>query len=936
MEICYDGSFAPDFPPQCVTVVLAKLATGRKPEALGVDRFPVFADDPLRAAHLLLNDYLAELPARAATIAEATKFRLLPQVDNILLFHAAMDRAVWLWGQIAGKHGSAEARRFLRSLENLLKYLLTRGLPFLDNDFVRILGILTGPGHHLLRDLIPLQSLMDMVERHLERASLSYDLRAGLTALRRQWIGELELDNDPDVFVRLCALVSDVEDIKGFVCRVLNVTTSATELAGTFGAVEQHVRSHGCPRELEELLRAWLSTLEATKLPRNLQPYRGKLRALLDGSKLDEIEPGEAWSDAARSELSACSKTRRQHWHALIGHCLSVETSKPTKKWLRTAQELVGQVEEEDFKERVLRWFPLVALPRPVHREPIQPRWQPSPDLLITERNATILRGLAWCCAGLKDEKISRALSDLAEVCFKKVRWLGPRCPRVGNACLFSLSSTATEAAAAQLSKLDQLVKQPTARKRINQSLNQAAELTGQTRADLEEKSVPTFGLGADGKLSRAFGRHTSELRVLDSREVKLIWLSPDGKPLNAVPAEVKRDHAADLKSWQKLSKDIGKMLSAQRIRLERMLIMEREWDFEAWRQRYLEHPLLAPIARRLLWHFRLQEKTSPGAWLQGQLVDLDCRPLDWLAPETRVRLWHPLGFPVETVAAWRRWLEDNRVCQPFKQAHREIYILTDAELETATYSNRFAAHIISQHQFVALCRQRGWKYSFMGGFDFQSTPTLALPAWNLTAEFWVEPTHEQAATGVSAYLATDQVRFLRNGEPVELSEVPAPVFSEVMRDVDLFVGVCSIGNDPAWRDHGELEDGGNYWTRYSFGELAAPAKARRDVLERLLPKLRIAGACVLQERFLVVKGTRRTYKIHLGSANILMEPNDQYLCVVPERGSARVRHADVFLPFEGDNTLSIILSKAFMLADDAKISDPTILRQICGESGQP
>ena len=37
----------------------------------------------------------------------------------------------------------------------------------------------------------------------------------------------------------------------------------------------------------------------------------------------------------------------------------------------------------------------------------------------------------------------------------------------------------------------------------------------------------------------------------------------------------------------------------------------------------------------------------------------------------------------------------------------------------------------------------------------------------------------------------------------------------------------------------------------------------------------------------------------------------------------------DVFLPFEGDRTLSIVLSKAFLLAEDAKIEDPAITRQI-------
>src|SRR5205823_6636889 len=113
------------------------------------------------------------------------------------------------------------------------------------------------------------------------------------------------------------------------------------------------------------------------------------------------------------------------------------------------------------------------------------------------------------------------------------------------------------------------------------------------------------------------------------------------------------------------------------------------------------------------------------------------------------------------------------------------------------------------------------------------------------------------------------------------------------------------------------------YWQSYSFGELTATAQTRRQVLERLIPRLKIASRASLSDKFLVIKGDLRTYKIHLGSGNILMEPNDQYLCIVPDRSSAPRAETDaLFLPFEGDATLSIILSKAFMLADDRKIKD--------------
>jgi hypothetical protein len=81
------------------------------------------------------------------------------------------------------------------------------------------------------------------------------------------------------------------------------------------------------------------------------------------------------------------------------------------------------------------------------------------------------------------------------------------------------------------------------------------------------------------------------------------------------------------------------------------------------------------------------------------------------------------------------------------------------------------------------------------------------------------------------------------------------------------------------------------------------------------LPQLAIAGQCTLEERFLVVRGKLRIYRIHLGSANIKMEPitSISALCRV---GASRT-------------VLSIILSKAFLLAADDKITDPTILHQI-------
>ncbi|SEG89106.1 hypothetical protein SAMN05444920_106392 [Nonomuraea solani] len=127
------------------------------------------------------------------------------------------------------------------------------------------------------------------------------------------------------------------------------------------------------------------------------------------------------------------------------------------------------------------------------------------------------------------------------------------------------------------------------------------------------------------------------------------------------------------------------------------------------------------------------------------------------------------------------------------------------------------------------------------------------------------------------------------------------------------------VASDPQQDDWGTAAGHDGYWQSYGFGELSETARMRRDALARLLLRLKIADRVELTDRFLRVRGQRRTYRIHLGSGNILMEPHR------PGRSTS-----SVFLPFEEDGgMLSVILSKAFLPADDTEISDPSITRQL-------
>ena len=214
-----------------------------------------------------------------------------------------------------------------------------------------------------------------------------------------------------------------------------------------------------------------------------------------------------------------------------------------------------------------------------------------------------------------------------------------------------------------------------------------------------------------------------------------------------------------------------------------------------------------------------------------------------------------------------------------------------------------------------------------MGAFDSHNTPNLDLPQWGLSAALGVDfPADEKTSHhGIYVYIHTNQVGFRdANRAWRNLESIPRILFSEVMRDIDLFVGVTSVMNDPQLGAQEGQSPLHTYWRTSSFGDLSASASTRRELLERMLPKLAIADRCRLEDRFLIVRGDRAAYKIHLGSGNVIVEPGSRYLCIVPGSGPS-----NIFLPFEGDQTFTMILSKAFLLAADSKIKEPSILSQL-------
>lgn len=219
---------------------------------------------------------------------------------------------------------------------------------------------------------------------------------------------------------------------------------------------------------------------------------------------------------------------------------------------------------------------------------------------------------------------------------------------------------------------------------------------------------------------------------------------------------------------------------------------------------------------------------------------------------------------------------------------------------------------------------------------DVYEPATVAFPRHGLRAEFWVSGVigrfdDDLTKAGTYRYVATDQLRFHRIGdppstahavsgsyaqtrEPVPLAAIPRFVLSEVTRDLELFVAVSTVATDPYWEGRdGPLK---RYWEDMVFGPLRASGRTRRAVLARVLPSLDIAERCALDDRFVRVRGSDgRDYEIHLGTANVRDEDRE----AVGVGSRRRGRGSGPALPFEGDAALVAILTRAHALATDAE-----------------
>ncbi|MFB7716634.1 DUF4132 domain-containing protein [Nocardia sp. NPDC056100] len=408
----------------------------------------------------------------------------------------------------------------------------------------------------------------------------------------------------------------------------------------------------------------------------------------------------------------------------------------------------------------------------------------------------------------------------------------------------------------------------------IARALEHLAQVAGFTdaamlEADCEARIVEDLPVGWE------IGEYRARIEMNGVKAV--LAVEKAGRTLKSVPSAVRADPGyAEIKTHLDQLRD-----QAARVRgglIERLVATGSSLAPEQL-SRLLRLPAAAAMLPDLLWR--------DTAGIVGFLDEVDRT-----GPVTAV---HPAALP--DLEHWQRAVMTRRIVQPVKQVFRELYVPTPAERESRTGSHRFAGHVVAGHIAAQLLSQRGW--STHGEYaDFQATRR-------------VDAVHTAGVRcDVDGYfgggpVTVHEIVFRRGVEVADLSEVAPIGFSEVMRDLDLVVSVAGTG------DYGS----------------DACAATRAAMLAALIGALGIDRVTV-DGNVAVVRGSRATYRVHLTSGSIHVQPGG-YLCVVPA-GFGQRRHDRLFLPFADEDAMtSVILSKVLLLAEDEKISDPSILTQL-------
>lgn len=117
--------------------------------------------------------------------------------------------------------------------------------------------------------------------------------------------------------------------------------------------VTEHITARGYSRPLVDAMKKWQAKTYGSHAAMTLRNRIGWLLWFEDVTEIRE----ECWSDLLRGDLRRCPPEMRAAWRALLENVTFGFGEKPPAKWFKPAARALSAVGNEEFCEKVRRWF---------------------------------------------------------------------------------------------------------------------------------------------------------------------------------------------------------------------------------------------------------------------------------------------------------------------------------------------------------------------------------------------------------------------------------------------------------------------------------------------------------------------------------------------------------------------------------------------------
>ncbi len=337
-------------------------------------------------------------------------------------------------------------------------------------------------------------------------------------------------------------------------------------------------------------------------------------------------------------------------------------------------------------------------------------------------------------------------------------------------------------------------------------ALDQAAAELNITTEELADRIVPN--LGFDENLCREFDYGTRKFKVYLTPALELEIFEGE-KKLKNLPKPGTKDDAetaeASSKAFKEMKKQMKTVITAQKQRLEYVLMCHRTWTAQGWQELFVKNPVMHCFAIGLIWGTYDENGTLLDTFRYMEDGTFNTADEDeYELPENAViGLVHPIELAEDVLAAWMEQLEDYEITQPFAQLDRPVYRVEERELGQ-TEVLRFADKTLTNVALLGRMTKFGWDKGTPqdAGFfyEFTRTDVVRRERDEKGSMKNVGSAAELTFSGMSvAYYETDdvtieKVTFSRIGEsdPMPLGEVNARYFSEVMLQLNAALAAAS------------------------------------------------------------------------------------------------------------------------------------------------